>query len=367
MLALGLISGTSQDAIDAVLAEFEGSRFLGVRGHHSGAYPAQLRQRLLALSHESERLSLSEWAEADRAVADGFADTALALLDQEGLRAEQIGVLGSHGQTLFHDPKVTRNSLQIGDPSRIAARTGIPTVADFRRKDLALGGQGAPLVCAFHHALFSHPDEHRAVLNLGGIANLTRLAAGSASAQGFDTGPANALMDEWVLLHQGQPYDAGGSWAASGECQPDLLNALLADPYFGLAPPKSTGRGQFHLDWARARFPALDRLPEADVQRSFCELTAASVVQALEHWMPATQRLLVCGGGAHNPFLIGRLSALLGGRRVESTAAHGLDPQCVEAAAFAWLAVKRLRSEPGSMASVTGASRDTVLGGLFLP
>lgn len=367
MLAAGLISGTSQDGIDAVLAEFEGSRFVRVLAHRAGAYPDELRRRLIELSHESQRVSLHDWAALDRAVADGFADTAVELLRLAGVAPAAVAVLGSHGQTVFHDPLVARNTLQLGDPSRIAARTGIPTVADFRRKDIALGGQGAPLVCAFHHALFARPDENRAVLNLGGVANLTRLAAGSGSAQGFDTGPANALMDEWTLRYRGEPFDADGAWAACGVCVTELLAALLADPYFALAPPKSTGRGQFHLDWVHARFPALDGLAPADVQRTLCELTSASVAQALAGWLPGTQRLLVCGGGARNGFLSSRLRALLPGIVVESTAEHGLDPQWVEATAFAWLAVKRLRGETGSMASVTGATRDTVLGGLFLP
>lgn len=370
-LALGLISGTSQDGIDAVLAQFgddtEDDAWQGIVATRSGQYPQAVRARLLALGYENQPVSLAEFAELDRAVADAFADTALALLSQAGVAAAHVSALGSHGQTIFHDAALG-NSLQIGDPSRIAARTGIATVGDFRRKDVALGGQGAPLLPVFHHALFARADEPRAVLNLGGIANLTLLPnADAAQVRGFDCGPANGLMDEWIERHQGLRYDADGAFAASGRLVPDLLDALLSDPYFALPAPKSTGRGYFLIDWARRRFPNLDSLPAADVQRTLCELTARSAVEALDAALPTVRRLLVCGGGAHNGFLMRRLRELNPRRVVEPTQAHGLHADWVEAAAFAWLALRRLDAATGNLPSVTGATRATVLGGLFLP
>ncbi|EIT71432.1 MULTISPECIES: anhydro-N-acetylmuramic acid kinase [Hydrocarboniphaga] len=366
-LALGLISGTSQDGIDAVLAAFEDDDWQGIVATHSGQYPQAVRTRLLALGYENRPVSLAEFAELDRAVADAFADTALAVLSQAGIPAAQVSALGSHGQTIFHDAALG-NSLQIGDPSRIAARTGIATVGDLRRKDIALGGQGAPLLPVFHHALFARADEPRAVLNLGGIANLTLLPDADASqVRGFDCGPANGLMDEWIELHRGLRYDADGVFAASGQRVPALLDALLSDPYFALPPPKSTGRGYFLIDWVRRRFPALASLPAADVQRTLCELTARSALEALDATLPTARRLLVCGGGAHNGFLMQRLRELSPQRIVEPTQAHGLHADWVEASAFAWLALRRLDAATGNLPSVTGAARSTVLGGLFLP
>ncbi len=364
--AIGLISGTSQDGIDAVLAEFEDGVWRRLIAAHSGHYPDASRARLLELGFEGTPVSLAAYAELDRAVADAFADTALDLLKIAGVPAESVAALGSHGQTVFHDAALG-NSLQLGDPSRIAARTGITTVADFRRKDIAFKGQGAPLLPVFHHALFAGA-EPRAVLNLGGIANLTLLPdADSGSVRGFDCGPANGLMDEWVARHQGLPYDADGAWAASGQVHAALLAALLGDPYFSAPAPKSTGRGTFRLGWVEARYPALRQLPPADVQRTLCELTARSVVDALHATDGGSRRLLVCGGGAQNGFLMSRLVVLAHPMVVESTALHGLHPDWVEAAAFAWLALRRLRGEAGNLPGVSGADRATVLGGVYLP
>lgn len=366
-LALGLISGTSQDGIDAVLAEFEDGRWRGLRATHGGHYPEALRARLLALAYEQRPVTLAEYAELDREVADAFAQTALELLAREQLDARAITALGSHGQTVFHDAGNVRNSLQIGDPSRIAVRTGITTVADFRRKDIALGGQGAPLLPVFHHALFAQAGEPRAVLNLGGIANLTLLPdADPERVRGFDCGPANALMDEWVERHLGLRYDGDGAWAARGRVHAPLLAALLADPYFARPAPKSTGRGYFRLGWVEQRHPGLNALATEDVQATLCELTARSAAEALQRALPQARRLLVCGGGARNAVLMRRLAALAG-MPVESSQAHGLHPDWVEAAAFAWLAIRRLRAAPANLPGVTGASAPTTLGGVFLP
>lgn len=367
--AIGLISGTSQDAIDGVLAAFdEQGRWQQLLASHAGQYPAELGARLLQLGFEQEHLSLREWASLDRAVAEAFADAALELLRLASVPAEQVEVIGSHGQTVFHDPDGVGSSLQLGDGGYIAIRTGIPTASDFRRQDIALGGQGAPLAPGFHHALFSRDDEPRAVLNLGGIANLSLLPnTNPASVIGFDTGPANALMDEWAQLHCGTRFDVDGAYGRSGKLQQPLLQVLLADAYFARPAPKSTGRGAFRLGWARARAPGLDALPPADVQHTFCELTARTVVEALRRAQPATRRLLVCGGGVRNGHLIERLHALLEGVPLDSTQAHGLHPDWVEAGLMAWLGMRRRLRLPGTLPAVTGASRAVVAGALYRP
>ena len=367
MLVLGLMSGTSMDGVDAVLAEFEDGRFSGLRATHHLDYDAALRTRLLQVARSDASLSLRELATLDTAVAERFADAAQALLAAAGIDSGAVSAIGSHGQTVFHDttaqPWATQ---QLGDPSRIAARCGITTVADFRRKDVALGGQGAPLVPAFHHAVFASAGEARCALNIGGIANVTLLpGADPAQVRGFDTGPGNGLMDEWCERHLGQAYDAGGAYAAAGRCDAALLDALLADPYFSLPPPKSTGRGYFQLAWVEQRCPALAGLAPADVQATLAELTARSIAADILRHGPGTQRLLVCGGGARNGYLLQRLAAALPGCAVQPSDDYGLDANWVEAAAFAWLAMRALAGQPGNLPGVTGASRPAVLGGIF--
>lgn len=365
---LGLMSGTSQDGIDAVLAGFENGLFKRVIAHHTGYYEPALRAELIELSRESTPVTLARYAGLDRRVADAFADTAIALIRQAGIARDTVRAIGSHGQTVFHDAVDVQSSLQLGDPSRIAVRTGLAVVADFRRADVALGGQGAPLLPVFHHAMFADATEPRAVLNLGGIANLTLLPdANPASVIGFDCGPASCLMDEWIERHQGHRFDDQGDWAAGGRLLPELLDRCLQEPYFALPPPKSTGRGLFHLAWLEARDAALARHTPQDVQRTLAELTASSVADALRKHEPQIRQLRVCGGGVRNRFLMSRLSALLPKVSVRSTTEFGLDAQHVEAAAFAWLACRRLRDEPGNLPSVTGASRAAVLGGLYAP
>ncbi|MDB5987977.1 MAG: anhydro-N-acetylmuramic acid kinase [Nevskia sp.] len=367
MIVLGLISGTSMDGIDAIAARFEAAEFRAIVATLHVDYPNTLRQQLLHIAREQPALSARDWCALDAAVADAFADAALQLIDAHAINREDIAAIGSHGQTLFHDASSEpRLTLQVGDPNRIAARTGLTVVADFRRRDLALGGQGAPLVPAFHHALFATPGERRAVLNLGGIANLTLLPGDDASqVRGFDTGPGNGLLDEWAALHLRQPFDAEGRFAHSGRAQPRLLEALLGEPYFALPAPKSSGRGDFHLDWVRKRYPALDQLAPADVQATLAELTASSVVTALARADFAAERVLVCGGGVRNPDLLQRISARLPGVTVEATDRYGLDAQWVEATAFAWLAARTLNGLAGNLPTVTGASRSAVLGGIY--
>lgn len=357
------MSGTSQDGVDAVVLDCGTGRPPKIIAHHAGAYPPALRRDLLALAASTQPVPLKAFAALDDAVAQAFAGTAIAALRKAKIPARRVRALGSHGQTVFHDPLKAGNSLQIGNPSRIAALTGIDTVADFRRADIAAGGQGAPLVPAFHKVVFGSSGESRAVVNLGGIANITVLPTRGA-VTGFDTGPGNALLDEWIAAHLKQAFDRGGRWGRSGQLNPKLLQALLADPWLQRAPPKSTGRDHFNLAWLRRRFPSLGRLKPADVQRTLTEFTARTVAMALARHAPKVGRVLVCGGGVRNAFLMSRLAALTS-VPVDSTQTQGIHPQCVEAAAFAWLAFRAVERRPGNLPSVTGASRPVVLGGIY--
>lgn len=363
---IGLMSGTSMDAVDAALCRFDGTRWHQLVATHSQPYPDELRRELLDLQRAPDTpRPLRHWIALDEAVARHFAAAATALMSAAGLSPRDILALGSHGQTVFHDPRGLGSSWQLGNPNRIAALTGVTTVADFRRADIAHGGEGAPLVPAFHAALFARAEKLRCVLNVGGIANVTILPAAAQRPSGFDTGPGNALMDEWYARHHGTgSYDQDGTWARSGTLRIPLLDTLLADPYFAQPPPKSTGRDYFNLDWALHRFPDLERLPAVDVQCTFAELTARSASAAiLERGMPS--RVLVCGGGVQNGFLMERLRASLPGTTVEATDAHGLDSRWVEASAFAWLAASTLAGQAGNLPTVTGAQRAVVLGGIY--
>lgn len=369
-LFLGLMSGTSTDAVDAVLIACTAERFTQVVGARSQPYPAALRQTLDALTRARDHTSLGAIAELDAAIANAFADSAEALLQDLGIAATAVCAIGSHGQTVFHRGGERALSLQLGDPGRIAARLGITVVGDFRRRDIALGGQGAPLVPAFHHAVFATDTEVRAVLNLGGIANLTLLPdTASATVRGFDTGPANALLDDWTQRHWGAPYDRDGARAASGHIDPILLQKLLGAAYFQAPPPKSTGRGDFHLTWLEQQATDLHARKPEDVLATLAELTARSIAEALQRHQADTARLLVCGGGIRNLDLMARLRRALdaGGMAipVDSTAAYGLDPQCVEGAAFAWLAMRALDGRTGNLPAVTGARHAAVLGGIY--
>ena len=362
-LFLGLISGTSADGIDAALVDFSEAapRMLRARTY---PLPDSLRELVLRVSQADARVDLDELGELDTRLGQAFAEAAQALLEEAGVDAEKVRAIGSHGQTLRHRPLgAAPFTLQLGDANVIAEATGIDTVADFRRRDVAAGGQGAPLVPAFHAATLTDAGEDRAVLNLGGIANLTLLPVHGA-VRGFDTGPANGLMDAWCLRHRGHPFDRGGAFAAIGRSEEMLLARLLAEPWLSLPPPKSTGRDLFHLDWLQKRIGAAAITP-ADVQATLARFTARTVADALRAELPTCARLLVCGGGVHNAVLLRELAALLPGVLVESTAENGLDPDFVEAMAFAWLAREFLAGRPGNLASVTGARGPRVLGALF--
>lgn len=374
-LYLGLISGTSADGIDAALVRMseeqialsppfskgeEQARCELVLGR-TYAWDATLRERLIALGQGQDHVSLDALGSLDVQVATAFSDAASKLLSEAGVAPSQVRAIGSHGQTVRHRPEAEFPfTWQLGDGNVIAERSGIATVADFRRRDVAAGGHGAPLMPAFHAAMLHSDAEDRAVLNLGGIANFTLLPRAD-QVRGFDTGPANALLDAWCERHIGQAFDADGAFAASGRVDDALLARLLSDPWFALPPPKSTGREQFHLDWAETRIGD-GKLAAQDVQATLLELTAATVADALLATQPDTRRVLVCGGGVRNPVLLGRIAARLPGVIVESTAAHGLDPDFVEAMGFAWLARETLAGRPGNLPSVTGAKGPRVLG-----
>ena len=372
-LYLGLMSGTSADGIDAALVRFDdgdgqgtahGALVLG----RTLAWRPELRERLVAIGQGARIDSLDEVGTLDVRIGEAFAAAATQLLAEAGVAASTVTAIGSHGQTVRHRPAGAAFdgrhpfTLQLGDGNVIAERTGITTVTDFRRRDVAAGGHGAPLVPAFHAAVLHDASEDRAVLNLGGIGNFTLLPA-SGPVRGFDTGPANALMDAWCQRHFGTAFDHDGAVAARGAVDAALLERLLAEPWFALPPPKSTGREQFHLDWVQARLGGDERAE--DVQATLLELTAATVCQALRREQPATRRVLVCGGGVRNGALMARIAQLLDGAEVASTTAFGLDPDYVEAMAFAWLARQTLAGAPGNLPAVTGARGPRVLGAVY--
>jgi len=357
-LFIGLMSGTSADGIDAVLVKSDGERGRLVATHHR-PMPQDLRADILAFRQSGDD-ELHRLATLDAQLANEYAVAVLALLTDAGVSAESVSAIGQHGQTLRHHPSGDiPYTVQIGDPNRLAERTGITVVADFRRRDMAAGGQGAPLVPAFHAAQLAMPGIATAVVNIGGIANVTLIAA-NGGVTGWDTGPGNTLLDAWVSRHQGVPFDDGGDWAATGEIIHPLLSGMLEDPYFARPHPKSTGPELFNLDWVTSH---LVGEAAADVQRTLVELTAASIARALVDASPKVVR--VCGGGARNGFLMQRLCARLPECEVTTTAAAGVDPAWVEAWAFAWLAEQTLAGQPGNVPSVTGAKGPRVLGGIY--
>lgn len=362
-LFIGLMSGTSLDGVDGVLANID-DHGIAVRAHRHRPFPPALRDELLALNQRGAD-ELHRAALAANGVACCYAEVVTGLLAAAGVEPAMVVALGAHGQTVRHQPRAfdgTGYTLQLINAALLAERTGIDVVADFRSRDVAAGGQGAPLVPAFHARCFADPAADIAVLNLGGIANLTLLPA-AGPVRGFDCGPGNVLLDLWHQEHQGGAYDDGGRWAAGGTVDAPLLARWLAEPYFALAPPKSTGRDLFHRDWLQARVPpALD---PRDVMATLAELTARAAVDALRQHAPGTTRLFVCGGGAFNAHLMARLTALLQGVRVVSTAAVGIPPDQVEALAFAWLAWAFDERRAGNLVAVTGAAGPRVLGALY--
>lgn len=361
LLYAGLMSGTSLDGVDAVLVE--ASPHGSLRAHRHRPFPAALRAELLALNTAGGKDELARAAIAAREVADVYAELLMALLAAAGTPPAAVRAVGAHGQTVRHQPQ-QGYTIQLLDGARLAERCGIDVVADLRSRDVAAGGQGAPLVPAFHAARFARAGEEHAVLNLGGIANLTVLGAGG-SVHGFDTGPANVLLDSWIQRHQGLAFDAHGDWAAGGRVDDTLLQVLLAEPYFALPPPKSTGRDLFDLGWLQARLDRCPALSAQDVMATLSALTAATVAGAVQQQAPRARQLRICGGGARNRQLMRAIAARLPGVDVQDTGADGVAPEHVEAWAFAWLAQAFVERRAGNLPQVTGAAGPRLLGALY--
>lgn len=355
-LYIGIMSGTSLDAIDVVLVESADK--IRLLASHSQAINTALREQTRALNH-ADHNDLERSLVLDRLWGELFAQAVLSLLEQQAIDKSTITAIGSHGQTVRHSPfTIPSYTLQIGDPNTIAELTGIDVVADFRRRDIAAGGQGAPLAPAFHQAVFTSPEENRAIINIGGMANITLLSAGQATL-GFDSGPGNVLLNAWIKHHKNLDYDAEGEWARSGKVITHLLDKALKYDYFSLAPPKSTGREQFDLHWLNALLIGDEKAE--DVQATLIEITARSICDALPHDIDA---LYLCGGGAFNRYLHQRI-AEISQKPVSSTEALGIDPNWLEAIAFAWFAQQTIEKKAASLPSVTGAKAARILGAIY--
>lgn len=364
-LYIGLMSGTSIDGVDGVLADFGGGR-LQVLAHASAAFSTSLRAQLLALNSPGDN-ELHRAALAANALMRVYADVTAQLLKASNADAKDVAAIGAHGQTVRHRPQefdATGYTIQLGNPALLAELTGMAVVADFRSRDVAAGGQGAPLAPFFHRAVFARSGETVGVVNIGGISNLTVLRAGGTQL-GFDCGPGNGLMDAWCLRHQGRTFDDQGAWAAGGRVVAPLLEAMLADPYFAKAPPKSTGRDLFNAQWLDRHVAPFAGEAAGDVQSTLAELTATAIANDVIRHEPHLRRLIVCGGGALNAHLMGRLRALVPHAQVIASDEAGLPPLQVEAAAFAWLARQCVRSEPLQLQSTTGAQGARVLGAIY--
>ena len=360
-LYIGLMSGTSLDGADGVLVDFSSPK-PRVLASATQAFSSNFRAELLALNSPSSN-ELHRAALAANRLADVYAAVVASLLEQTRLTAKDIRAIGAHGQTVRHQP-AQGYTTQLNNPGLLAERTGIEVVADFRSRDVAAGGQGAPLVPAFHQSVFGQPDQTTLVLNIGGISNVSVLPA-NGPILGFDCGPGNALIDAWCLQHTGQRFDEGGQWAASGKLIPALLESLLDEPYLAMPPPKSTGRDLFSLTWLAAKLaPFMARRP-ADIQNTLTEFTAKACITGASSYLNNSDELIVCGGGAFNHDLMQRLQAGLPSLKVVTSSAHGLPPLQVEAAAFAWLARQTVKRLPGNLPSVTGAAGLRVLGAIY--
>ena len=358
------MSGTSMDAVDVAIVDFNDRALL----KHYKQFPLDetLKQHIRPLNGDSP---LSDIARVDHMMGHVFADAVIQSLRDTDTSPEQIMAIGSHGQTVFHHPdKTWQTSIQLGDPNIICAKTGITTVADFRRMDMTLGGQGAPLAPAFHRFQFRDNNKNRTILNIGGIANITNLPAdANADVVGFDTGPGNGLLDDWNYRHNQSSMDKDSKWALSGEINPELLNMLKNDPYFTLLPPKSTGREYFNLDWLDKYLSGIEQIRPNDVQATLLELSMETIAEAVQTSFPACEEIYVCGGGAKNPTMVRRLGELLEEQQVSATGQLGIDPDAVEAVTFAWLAYCRLNGFAIDLKSITGSKRKLLAGAVYEP
>jgi len=374
-LYIGVMSGTSMDAVDAALVSIYDNK-IETLAHHSNEIPSGLKQQLSELCSPGEN-EIERSGHLDILVAELVAKTVNTLLENENLQAQDISAIGSHGQTVRHRPNAPKPfSLQIGNPSIIANNTNITTIADFRMADIAAGGQGAPLVPAFHQAAFQSKTDFRAIINIGGIANITLLSPddealldptlkNSDSVKGYDLGPGNTLMDQWIQHDQNKAFDMNGDWARTGKVIPTLLSKLLADDFIRKSPPKSSGREYFNLPWLKRHFET----PSAanDIQRTLAEFTAQVIANTLKQETnnhPCD--VFLCGGGVKNAFLKKRITLLLPSYQISSTCTLGIDAQLVEATAFAWLAKQTLNKLTSNIEAVTGASHRKILGGIYL-
>lgn len=358
-LYIGIMSGTSLDGIDAALVAFPGNT-PELRATCYRPYVQALKDALLAL-HQPSVNELHRAQLIANQLASEYAATTTVLLQTAGITANEVSAIGCHGQTIRHCPE-QGYTLQIGNAALFAELAGITVVSDFRSRDIAAGGQGAPLVPAFHDKVMRHPNIHRVVVNIGGISNLTNLPPGAATA-GFDCGPGNLLMDAWCMQHLGKPYDDGGTWAASGKVLPALLEKLLNEPFFSQPPPRSSGRDLFNLTWLQGKLSGHEA--PADVQATLLELTCRAIAQSIQQHCIGAKEIYLCGGGAHNLVLRGRLAAMLPRCNVQSTDTLGVNGDYLEATAFAWLAQQALRGKPANLPLVTGAKHPCILGAIY--
>ncbi|WP_250656512.1 anhydro-N-acetylmuramic acid kinase [Alkalimarinus coralli] len=368
-LYIGLMSGTSIDAVDAVLVKI--SNKIEILATHSTPISQTLKETILALCSSGEN-EIQRACELDRELGHIFAKCALAVCNKAHIPASHISAIGSHGQTIRHSPHGKQAfTLQIADPNTIAEESGITTVADFRRRDIAAGGQGAPLVPAFHEHVFGCSTKNRAIVNIGGMANITLISTPETPTIGFDTGPGNVLLDYWIHKHQRKKYDQNGNWAASGSVNNDLLGALLKAPYLSTPPPKSTGRELFNPEWLEHQLANFSDISPADIQCTLTEFTCQTIANDLKALDTTrtrdqhTHEIYICGGGANNSYMLDRLQSLLPGKNVSTTSSLGIAPELVESTAFAWLAYRTMNRLSGNLTSVTGARKERVLGAIY--
>lgn len=356
---IGLMSGTSFDGIDAALMSFDNHQ-INIIDHHYQAYPPEIKNALLALAQQ-EHQSLENIFSLDAKLGHLYAQAAVNLLKKSGRNPKDIQAIGCHGQTICHMPQATEPfSVQIGNPNIVAAQTGIKTVADFRRADMAQGGQGAPLAPAFHREFFHSPDVSRAIVNIGGFANVTLLPK-DGTVSGFDTGPGNCFIDAWVNKHFSKPFDHAGQWASTGTLNNELLSTLLTHPHFAKHPPKSTGRDDFSFDWVNNVLGDFADISPQDIQTTLTALTAVSIAQNVGD----AQEVYICGGGALNAYLMSLIAERLPSATVNTTEALGVDPQHVEACLMGWLASCNLNHHPIDLRAITGSQQPVILGGVY--